>query len=392
MESMKRTATCGELDASGIGRQVTLNGWVHRVRDHGGIKFIDLRDRYGLTQVVVDADASAELKEAAAELKHEYTVAVEGTVRPRPANMVNPQHAHRPDRGPGPAPGRAGPLRDPALPDRRAHGRPRGTALQVPLPGPALLRHAAPHPPAPRRDLRRARVPGRPRLLRDRDPDPDPLHPGRGARLPGALAPARRQVLRAAPVAAALQAAADGVRLRQVLPDRPLLPRRGRPRRPAAGVHPDRPGDELRVQGRRVRGDRGPAGPRVPQGHGPGAAHPLPAPDLRRRHEPLRLGQARLALRPGAEGLRCPGSKRGVRGVPQARRRGRDGEGPGGPRLRRLLAQGDRGAGGSRQGVRRQRPGLDEGHRSGAGGRHRQVLRRAGRRAGPGARGAARGT
>jgi aspartyl-tRNA synthetase len=90
MESMKRTATCGELTASGIGREVTLNGWVHRVRDHGGIKFLDLRDRYGLTQVVVDADAPAELKEAAAELKHEYTVAVEGQVRPRPANMVNP--------------------------------------------------------------------------------------------------------------------------------------------------------------------------------------------------------------------------------------------------------------------------------------------------------------
>ena len=93
MESMKRTATCGELDASGIGKQVTLNGWVHRVRDHGGIKFLDLRDRYGLTQVVVDADAPAELKEAAAELKHEYTVAVEGQVRSRPANMVNPHMA-----------------------------------------------------------------------------------------------------------------------------------------------------------------------------------------------------------------------------------------------------------------------------------------------------------
>ena len=90
MESMKRTATCGELAASAVGREVTLNGWVHRVRDHGGIKFLDLRDRYGLTQVVVDADAAAELKEAAAELKHEYTVAVEGKVRPRPANMVNP--------------------------------------------------------------------------------------------------------------------------------------------------------------------------------------------------------------------------------------------------------------------------------------------------------------
>jgi aspartyl-tRNA synthetase len=93
MERMKRTATCGELNMARVGRSETLNGWVHRVRDHGGIKFIDLRDRYGLTQVVIDADAPAELKASAAELKAEYTVAVEGTVRPRPPNMVNPNMA-----------------------------------------------------------------------------------------------------------------------------------------------------------------------------------------------------------------------------------------------------------------------------------------------------------
>jgi aspartyl-tRNA synthetase len=93
MERMKRTATCGELDTARVGDTVTLNGWVHRVRDHGGIKFIDLRDRYGLTQVVVDADAPAELKAAAEELKSEYTVAVEGAVRARPQSMVNPNMA-----------------------------------------------------------------------------------------------------------------------------------------------------------------------------------------------------------------------------------------------------------------------------------------------------------
>ena len=93
METLKRTATCGQLGPADIGRTVTLNGWVHRVRDHGGIKFLDLRDRYGLTQVVVDADAPAELKEAAAELKNEYTVAVEGVVRERPQAMVNPHMA-----------------------------------------------------------------------------------------------------------------------------------------------------------------------------------------------------------------------------------------------------------------------------------------------------------
>ena len=61
MESMKRSVTCGALRASDAGKSVVLNGWVHRHRDHGGIRFFDIRDRYGLTQVVVDADAPAEL-------------------------------------------------------------------------------------------------------------------------------------------------------------------------------------------------------------------------------------------------------------------------------------------------------------------------------------------
>ena len=91
MEAMKRTTNCGQLRKSDDGNRVTLNGWVHRHRDFGTIKFIDLRDRYGLTQVVVDADAPAEFKELAAELKFEYCIAVEGVVRPRPKDMVNPK-------------------------------------------------------------------------------------------------------------------------------------------------------------------------------------------------------------------------------------------------------------------------------------------------------------
>jgi aspartyl-tRNA synthetase len=90
MERMKRTVTCGELTTAWKGKKVTLNGWVHRHRDHGEIRFIDLRDRYGLTQVVIDADASEELKGAAADLRYEYCIAVEGLVRPRPEAMVNP--------------------------------------------------------------------------------------------------------------------------------------------------------------------------------------------------------------------------------------------------------------------------------------------------------------
>ena len=83
MEHYKRTATCGQLSAADEGATVTLNGWVHRRRDHGGVQFIDLRDRYGLTQIVVDEDAAGEVKETAAELKFEYCIAVVGTVRSR---------------------------------------------------------------------------------------------------------------------------------------------------------------------------------------------------------------------------------------------------------------------------------------------------------------------
>ncbi|MFA5852881.1 MAG: aspartate--tRNA ligase [Spirochaetales bacterium] len=93
MEYQKRTVTCGDLGAADIGKTVVLNGWVHRKRDHGGISFINLRDRYGITQVVVDSDAQAALVSTAAELKTEFCVAVSGTVRGRPDSMVNPEMA-----------------------------------------------------------------------------------------------------------------------------------------------------------------------------------------------------------------------------------------------------------------------------------------------------------
>ena len=89
MEYQKRTTTCGALRKADAGQTVVLNGWVHRKRDHGGISFINLRDRYGITQVVVDADAEAALAKTAAELKFEYCIAVKGVVRARPDSMVN---------------------------------------------------------------------------------------------------------------------------------------------------------------------------------------------------------------------------------------------------------------------------------------------------------------
>jgi len=89
MVKFKRTVTCGELRAGDSGKQVTLNGWVHRNRDHGGIVFFTMRDRYGLTQVVIDADAPEALKLIAASLKMEFCVAVQGVVRKRPSDQFN---------------------------------------------------------------------------------------------------------------------------------------------------------------------------------------------------------------------------------------------------------------------------------------------------------------
>jgi len=86
MKTLKRTVTCGALERGRVGERVVLNGWVHRIRDHGGILFISLRDRYGVTQVVVDPEKDIE---PARSLSLESCIAVTGTVRARPGGMVN---------------------------------------------------------------------------------------------------------------------------------------------------------------------------------------------------------------------------------------------------------------------------------------------------------------
>ncbi|MBM3321078.1 MAG: aspartate--tRNA ligase [Candidatus Eisenbacteria bacterium] len=84
-----RTHNCGELRAEHEGRRVVLMGWVHRLRDQGGIFFFDLRDRFGLTQVVAQPGGGVS-PEHLRDLKREYVVAVEGTVRMRPEGIRNP--------------------------------------------------------------------------------------------------------------------------------------------------------------------------------------------------------------------------------------------------------------------------------------------------------------
>ncbi len=90
---MFRTHTCGELRAEQIGQRVTLCGWVDTYRDQGGILFVDLRDRYGKTQVVFAPEGGGENLAAAKSLRAEYVVAVTGKVSPRPEGTENPKLA-----------------------------------------------------------------------------------------------------------------------------------------------------------------------------------------------------------------------------------------------------------------------------------------------------------
>ena len=86
----KRSHYCGDLTAADDGKEVILMGWAHRWRDHGGVVFIDLRDREGIVQVVFNPDVSAGCHSEAGRIRSEFVIAVQGRVRRRPAGMENP--------------------------------------------------------------------------------------------------------------------------------------------------------------------------------------------------------------------------------------------------------------------------------------------------------------
>ncbi len=87
---MLKTHTCGELSRSHTGQPVTLAGWLHRRRDHGGLIFLDLRDRFGITQVTVNSEAPTAVQVAAAQVRGEYVIQVHGVVQDRPPGFENP--------------------------------------------------------------------------------------------------------------------------------------------------------------------------------------------------------------------------------------------------------------------------------------------------------------
>ncbi len=301
-----RDAWAGDLRADRVGEQVRVAGWVHRRRDHGGLIFIDLRDRTGLLQLVFRPEEQPDAHAAAERLRGEHVLSARGELVRREEGTVNPNAAHRRGRAQRARAGGAGRLRDPALRDRRGRPRGRGAAAALPLPRPQARAHARRDRAPPRGHAHHARAPGRGGLPGDRDADAHPLHARGRARLPGARAAAAGLLVRAAAVAPAVQAAADGGRLRALLPDRPLLSRRGLPRRPPARVHPARRGDVLRRRGGRDGPGRSPAARRARGGRDRRrAAHRAPL---------LRRGDAALRHRPSRPpgGPRDRGADRGL--------------------------------------------------------------------------------
>ena len=87
---MLKTHTCGELRIRHIGQEVTLAGWVNRRRDHGGLVFVDLRDRSGIVQTVTNPDSAPEAHDVAQQARTEFVLQVKGIVQPRPEGLINP--------------------------------------------------------------------------------------------------------------------------------------------------------------------------------------------------------------------------------------------------------------------------------------------------------------
>ena len=89
--NFERTCYCGEVNTDQLGKKINLAGWVDSTRDHGGVVFVDLRDRTGKVQVVFSPEISEELVEKAKKLRHEFVIAVKGKVRRRPEGTENPK-------------------------------------------------------------------------------------------------------------------------------------------------------------------------------------------------------------------------------------------------------------------------------------------------------------
>ena len=229
-----RSHYCGQVNESLIGKEVAVAGWVHRRRDHGGVIFVDLRDREGLLQIVFDPDAK-DVFANAERLRGEFCVRIRGLVRARPAGTANANLAS----------GQVELLaRELEILSRSEtppfhHDEVTNEELRLKYRYLDLRRDVMQQRLRLRHQVTRAM-----RTYLDEHGFVDIETPMLTKATPeGArdyLVPSRTHpgpVLRAAAVAAALQAAADDERLRSLLSDRALLPRRGPARRAPAGVH-----------------------------------------------------------------------------------------------------------------------------------------------------------
>ncbi len=252
---LRRTHSCGALRAADAGSNALLMGWVHRRRDLGGVIFVDLRDRDGITQIVFREDLNADVHNKATLLRSEYVIAVEGHVAPRSADTVNANIVT----------GEIEVVADKLwiLNDARTPPFPMEDEVDVSEDARLKYRYVDLRRPRMQRNIilrskiafavRESELAG---LPGNRDAVHDALHAGGRARLPGSQPRAAGHVLRAAAIAADLQADSHDQRLRQIFPDRALLPRRGLARRPPAGVHADRYRNVVPAAGARLRSGR----------------------------------------------------------------------------------------------------------------------------------------
>jgi aspartyl-tRNA synthetase len=172
-----RSHTCGALNLDAVGQDIRLSGWVHRKRDHGGVLFVDLRDHYGITQIVADSDSPA--LAILDSLRVESVVTIEGTVKARSAGTVNPNLPT----GGIEVYARAATVLSRAevpMPVAGEQDYPENP-VEVPLPRPAPRDAARQHREAYQGHLGHAPCDGRHRLYRIFDADPDGIL-ARGAR------------------------------------------------------------------------------------------------------------------------------------------------------------------------------------------------------------------
>ena len=259
----KRTHTCGELTTEHVGKSVVLNGWVDACRDFGGLIFIDLRDRYGVTQVVFEPDAGQELQARRASCATSTSSASRApSPRACPARRTPSSRPAASRSGPG-----AGRLQcdaDASFRDARARAQ-RRAAPDVSLPRPPPAGHAADlHRPPPARAAHAERM-SELGFLEVETPILGRSTP-EGARdflVPSRVHAGHFYALPQSPQIYKQLLMVSG--LRSLLSDCPLLPRRRPARQPAARVHPARRRDVVRRRPRRDV-DHGDPGRRHGQG------------------------------------------------------------------------------------------------------------------------------